>query len=128
MAYSFTSTEELELLRNSVSDFAREFIQPKSRELDEKEIFSYELTEKMGELGLFGTVVSEEYGGQGLDYLSYIVCVEELARVDSSQAATIAAHNSLGAAPIYYYGTKEQKEKFLPDLCTGKGLWAFGLT
>lgn len=128
MAYSFAPTEELDLLRNSVRDFARESIQPKARELDETESFSYELTEQMGELGLFGTVVSEEFGGQGLDYLSYIVCVEELARIDSSQAATIAAHNSLGAAPIYYYGTKEQKEKFLPELCTGKGLWAFGLT
>lgn len=82
----------------------------------------------MGELGLFGTVVDPKYGGQGLDYTSYIIAVEELARVDGSQASTIAAHNSLGAAPLYYYGNEEQKKKYLPDLCTGKGLWAFGLT
>jgi alkylation response protein AidB-like acyl-CoA dehydrogenase len=82
----------------------------------------------MGDLGLFGTVVSPKYGGQGMDYLSYIVVVEELAKIDGSQTATIAAHNSLGAAPLYYYGSEEQKKKYLPDLCTGKGLWGFGLT
>jgi len=79
-------------------------------------------------LGLFGTIVSPEYGGQGMDYLSYVVAVEELARVDGSQAATIAAHNSLGAGPLYYFGTEEQKRRYLPSLCTGEGLWAFGLT
>ena len=82
----------------------------------------------MGELGLFGTVIPEDYGGMGMDYISYIVCVEELARFDGSQAATIAAHNSLGAAPLYYYGNEEQKKTYLPQLCTGDGLWAFGLT
>jgi short/branched chain acyl-CoA dehydrogenase len=128
MAYDYSESEELKMLRDSVSHFARTEIAPIAKELDEKEQFSISLTQKMGELGLFGTVVPQKYGGQGMDYLSYIAVVEELAKVDGSQAATIAAHNSLGAAPIYYYGNEEQKKKFLPDLCTGKGLWGFGLT
>ena len=82
----------------------------------------------MGELGLFGMYLPEKYGGQGMDTLSYIIAVEELARVDGSQAATLAAHNSLGIGPLYYYGTEEQKIKYLPALCSGKGLWGFGLT
>jgi alkylation response protein AidB-like acyl-CoA dehydrogenase len=82
----------------------------------------------MGKIGLFGMFVSEAYEGQGLDYLSYIIAVEEIARVDGSQAATIAAGNSLGIGPIYYFGTEEQKKKYLPKLCSGEGLWGFGLT
>lgn len=128
MAYDYSESEELKLLRDTVSQFARTEIAPVAKELDEKEQFSISLTQKMGELGLFGTVVPQKYGGQGMDYLSYIAVVEELSKVDGSQAATIAAHNSLGAAPIYYYGNEEQKKKYLPDLCTGKGLWGFGLT
>jgi len=121
-------TEEHEALRKTIRKFAEKEIKPLAQELDEKEEFSIELTNKMGEMGLFGIVAPEQYGGQGFDYLSYVVCVEELARVDSSQAATIAAHNSLGIGPILYFGTDEQKEKYIPQLCTGKGLWSFGLT
>lgn len=128
MAYEFSDSEELRLLRESVRTFAYNEIAPKAHELDETETFSIELTQKMGELGLFGTIVGQDYGGQGMDYISYIVCVEEIARIDGSQAATIAAHNSLGAGPLYYYGNESQKKKYLPDLCTGTGLWAFGLT
>ncbi len=128
MSYEFSESEELQLLRTTVRDFAEKQIAPKAKDLDEHENFSYELTEKMGELGLFGVFVNPKYGGHGLDYLSYIVAVEEIARVDGSHAATIAAHNSLGIGPLYYYGTEEQKKRYLPDLCTGKGLWAFGLT
>ncbi len=128
MAYDFSESTELKLLRQTVRDFARQEIAPVAHSLDDHEEFSIDLTQKMGNLGLFGTVVSNQYGGQGMDYLSYIVAVEELARIDGSQAATIAAHNSLGAAPIYYFGTEEQKLRYLPDLCTGKGLWGFGLT
>lgn len=128
MAYDYSEDQELQLLRQAVRDFAEKEIRPVAQEYDEKEHFSVELTKKMGELGLFGTVVSPEYGGQGMDYLSYIVVVEELARIDGSHAATIAAHNSLGAAPLYYYGNEEQKKRYLPSLCTGQGLWAFGLT
>lgn len=126
--YSFEDNADVRLLRETVRKFAEQRIAPVARELDEREEFSAELTQGMGELGLFGTIVAPEYGGQGMDYLSYIVAVEELARVDGSQASTIAAHNSLGAGPLYYYGTEEQKRRWLPDLCTGKGLWAFGLT
>ncbi len=121
-------TEEHNLIRDSIRDFAEREIKPLARELNDKEEFSVELTRKMGEIGLFGMVVSEKYGGQGLDYLSYIIAVEELARVDSSQAATVAAGNSLGLNPIYYYGNEEQKKKYLPMLCSGEALWGFGLT
>lgn len=115
-------------MRQAVRKFAESEIAPRARELDEKEQFSVELTRKMGELGLFGTIVDPAYGGQGMDYISYVVAVEELARIDGSQAATIAAHNSLGAGPLYYYGNEAQKKKYLPQLGTGDGLWAFGLT
>ncbi len=121
------STEQ-EMIRKEIRKFAEKEIAPLAMDLDEQELFSLELTKKMGEIGLFGMFVSEDYGGQGLDYISYIIAVEELARIDGSQAATIAAGNSLGIGPIYYFGTEQQKEKYLPDLCTGKKLWGFGLT
>lgn len=120
--------EEHDLIRKTVRDFAEREIKPIAPELDEKGQFSVDLTKKMGDIGLFGMVVSPEFGGHGFDTLSYIIAVEELARVDSSQAATVAAHNSLGIGPIYNYGTREQKEKYLHDLCTGEHLWGFGLT
>ncbi|WP_461834569.1 acyl-CoA dehydrogenase family protein [Desulfothermus sp.] len=124
----FDLTKEQEMIKKEVRKFALKEIAPVARELDEKEEFSVEITRKMGEIGLFGMFVSEKYGGQGLDYLSYIIAVEELAKVDASQAATIAAGNSLGIGPIYYFGTEEQKNKYLPKLCSGEGLWGFGLT
>ena len=120
--------EEHELIRQTVRDFAEREIKPVAQELDEKAKFSPALTKQLGELGLFGMTLPEKYGGQGMDYLSYIIAVEELARVDSSQAATLAAHNSLGIGPIYNFGSEEQKMKYLPQLCTGDKLWAFGLT
>jgi alkylation response protein AidB-like acyl-CoA dehydrogenase len=125
---NFDLSQEQELIRQTVRDFAEREIKPLAQELDEKGEFSYELTKKIGEMGLFGMYLPEKYGGQGLDTLSYIIAVEELARVDGSHAATLAAHNSLGIGPIYYYGTEEQKLKYLPKLCTGEGIWAFGLT
>jgi short/branched chain acyl-CoA dehydrogenase len=82
----------------------------------------------MADLGLFGMFVSEEYGGQGMDYLGYIIATEEIARVDGSHAATVAAGNSLGLGPLYYYGNEHQKKKYLPRACRGETLWAFGLT
>ncbi len=121
-------TEEHELIRNSVRDFAERVIKPVARELDEKAEFSEEITLQIGELGLFGMCMPEKYGGQELDTLSYIIAVEELARVDGSHAATLAAHNSLGILPILEFGTEKQKEEYLPRLATGKELWAFGLT
>lgn len=125
---NFELSEEHVLIRNTVRDFAEREIKPLAKELDEKAEFSKELTQKMGELGLFGMYLPEQYGGGGMDTLSYIIAVEELARIDSSQAATLAAHNSLGIGPLYYFGTEKQKIKYLPQLCTGNALWAFGLT
>jgi alkylation response protein AidB-like acyl-CoA dehydrogenase len=124
----FSLSMEQNILRESVRAFAEKEIKPVAQQLDETEAFSYELTGAMGELGLFGIFVSEKYGGQELDYLSYIIAVEELARIDGSQAATVAAGNSLGVGPIYYFGSEEQKRRYLPKLCTGEMLWSFGLT
>jgi alkylation response protein AidB-like acyl-CoA dehydrogenase len=97
-------------------------------ELDENEEFSYDLTKKMAALGLFGIYVPNEYGGAGMDYLSYIIAVEEICRIDGSHGATVAAGNSLGIGPIYYYGSKKQKAEWLPRLCSGEILASFGLT
>ena len=128
MALNFDLTEEQNLTRQAVRDFAEKEISPLAGELDEKEEFSVELTLKMGELGLLGCFVPEKYGGSNLGYISYIIAVEELARVDGSQAATVAAGNSLGIGPIYYYGSEEQRKEWLPKLCSGKMLADFGLT
>ncbi|MFA9391900.1 MAG: acyl-CoA dehydrogenase family protein [Prolixibacteraceae bacterium] len=114
--------------RAKIRAFAEKEIKPVAIELDRKEQFSVELTKKMGDAGLFGITMPRELGGQGLDYQSYIIAIEEIARVDSSPAATIAAHNSLGLTPIYAFGSEEQKKKWIPALCTGDKLWAFGLT
>ncbi len=125
---NFELSEDQQMIRDSVRDFAEREIKPRAKELDEKAEFSLELTKMMGEMGLFGMYLPEQYGGQGMDYLSYIIAVEEIARIDGSQAATLAAHNSLGIGPLYYFGNEEQKQKYLPPLCTGDALWGFGLT
>jgi len=124
----FDLSKEQEMVRKEVRRFAASEIAPVAADLDEKERFSAELTRKMGDIGLFGMIVDEEYDGQGMDYLSYIIAVEEIARIDGSQAATIAAGNSLGIGPIYYFGNEAQKKKYLPKLCRGEALWGFGLT
>ena len=124
---NFGLTEKQIELRAKVREFAEKEVKPVAAFNDENEKFDVELTKKMGKLGLLGMCVPQEYGGQGLDTLSYIIAVEELARVDGSTAATIAADNSLGIGPIKEYGTKEQKEKYLPKLCKDH-LWGFGLT
>jgi alkylation response protein AidB-like acyl-CoA dehydrogenase len=129
---SYDLTEEQEILRKTVRDFAENEIAPQAQELDEKEQFSVELTKQMAELGLFGMFVSEEYGGSEMGYIAYIIAVEELARVDGSHAATVAAGNSLGIGPLYYFGNEKQKKEFLPALCSMEGdsfrLAGFGLT
>ncbi len=124
----FTLSPEQEILRESVRNFAEKEIRPVACDLDRKEEFSYDTMQKMAQLGLFGIYVPEKYGGQGMDYLSYIIATEEIARVDGSHAATVAAENSLGIGPIYYFGSEEQKQKYLPKLCSGEILWGFGLT
>lgn len=125
---SVLTNEQHEALRQEVRAFAEQEIKPLAHELDEKEEFSIELAQKMGQAGLYGIDIPKAYGGRGLDTLSYIIAVEELARVDSSQAVTMAAHNSLGVAPIYLFGTDEQRQNYLPKLTNGEKLWAFGLT
>ncbi len=125
---SILSTKEHEAFRQEVRAFAEKEIKPMAAQLDEDETFSVELSRKMGQAGLYGIDIPKEHGGQGKDTLSYIIAVEELARVDSSQAATMAAHNSLGLSPVYQFGTDEQRQKYVPLLTSGEGLWAFGLT
>lgn len=115
-------------LQQKVKAFAEKRVLPIATQLDEGEIFSQELTQEMGKLGLFGIVIPKEYGGLGLDYMALVLAVEELSKVDGSQAATLAAHNCLGVNPIYYYGTPEQRNALLPQLCSGEKVWAFGLT
>jgi len=124
----FDLSAEQVMLRQTVREFAEAEIAPVAIELDEKEEFSTDLTKKMADLGLFGIFVDEKYGGSGMDYLSYIIAIEEVARVDGSQAATVAAGNSLGIGPIYYFGSENQKNEWLPGLCSGESLASFGLT
>jgi len=124
----FSLSTDHEILRDSVRNFSEKEIKPVAQDLDKKEEFSYETMQKMAELGLFGIFVSDKYGGQAMDYISYIIAVEEIARIDGSHAATVAAENSLGIGPLYYFGSEEQKQTFLPKLCSGEALWGFGLT
>ena len=125
---NFELSDEQRLLRETVRDFARSEVAPVAEELDRTKSFPYEIVAKMADLGFMSIPFSEEYGGGGGDILSYALAVEELARIDSSVAITMAAHTSLGTAPIYNWGTDEQKQEWLPDLCAGKKLAAFGLT
>ena len=124
----FGLTDEQRLLRDTVRDFARQEVAPVAEELDRAKAFPYEIVAKLGDLGLMGIPFPEEYGGGGADTLSYALAVEELARVDSSVCITMAAHTSLGTMPIHLWGTDEQKADWLPDLCAGRKLAAFGLT
>ncbi|WP_297645702.1 acyl-CoA dehydrogenase family protein [Pseudonocardia sp.] len=121
-------SEEYESLRATVEDFARKEVAPVIGELYEREEFPYEIVAKMGAMGLFGLPVSEEYGGMGGDYFALCLALEELARVDSSVAITLEAGVSLGAMPIYRFGTPAQKQEWLPALAAGERLGAFGLT
>jgi short-chain 2-methylacyl-CoA dehydrogenase len=125
---NFDLTEEQELVRKTVREFAQTRVAPVAAELDLEQRFPYDLVAELGELGLMGMTISEEYGGAGADTVSYAIAIEELTRVDSSVAITVAAHHSLGSLPIYYYGSEEQKREWLPDLASGKALAAFGLT
>jgi butyryl-CoA dehydrogenase len=121
-------TEEQKMLREMVRDFAQDRIKPIAAEIDEHERFPEEVIAEMGDLGLMGIPYPEKYGGAGMDYVSYALAVEEIAKVCGSTALTLAAHISLGCGPIYIFGTEEQKMKYLPDLCSGKAIGAFGLT
>lgn len=121
-------TEEQQMLRQMVREFADNEVAPLAETIDAEERFPHETIEKMAELGLLGICYPEEYGGAGMDNLSYIIAVEELSRVCASTGITLAAHISLGVGPISLFGTEEQKQKFMPALCSGERLGAFGLT
>jgi butyryl-CoA dehydrogenase len=121
-------TEEQRMLRDMVRDFAQNRIKPIAAEIDEAERFPSEIFHEMGELGLMGIPYPEEYGGAGMDNVSYAIAVEEVARVCGSTALGLAAHISLGCGPIYLFGSEAQKKKYLPDLCAGKYMGGFGLT
>jgi short/branched chain acyl-CoA dehydrogenase len=125
---SYQLAPEQQDLRDSVAQFAREVVAPVIGGYYERGEFPYEIVAKMGKLGLFGLPFPEEYGGMGGDYFALCVALEELARVDSSVAITLEAGVSLGAMPIYRFGTEEQRRSWLPVLCTGERLAAFGLT
>src|SRR5215211_7336984 len=124
----FDLSDEQQSIRRLVRDFADGEVRPVAEELDREKRFPYEIVAKLGELGLMGIPYPEEYGGGGADTLAYTIAVEELARVDSSVAITVAAHTSLGTWPIYAFGSDQQKGEWLPRLCSGERLAAFGLT
>ena len=117
---NFDLDQEHELVRSTVREFAEARVAPVAEELDRESRFPYDLVAEMAELGLMGMTVPEEYGGGGGDTLAYAIAVEELTRIDSSVAITLAAHHSLGTLPIYYFGSEEQKRQWLPDLASGK--------
>jgi alkylation response protein AidB-like acyl-CoA dehydrogenase len=124
----FDLSDEQRLLRDTVREFARAEVAPVAEELDREKRFPYEIVAKMGSLGLMGIPFPQEYGGGGADTLSYVLAVEELARIDSSVCITMAAHTSLGTMPIHLWGSDEQKAEWLPRLCSGEQLASFGLT
>src|SRR5829696_6384030 len=124
----FRLSDEYEALRATVEEFAHKVVAPQIGELYENCEFPYDIVRRMGEMGMFGLPFAEEYGGMGGDYFALCLALEELARVDSSVAITLEAAVSLGAMPIYRFGTEEQKREWLPKLCRGEALGAFGLT
>ena len=125
---NFDLDQEHELVRSTVREFAQDRVAPMAEELDRESRFPYELVAGMAELGLMGMTIPEQYGGAGADTVAYAIAVEELTRVDSSVAITMAAHHSLGTLPIYNFGSEEQKQQWLPELAAGEKLAAFGLT
>jgi alkylation response protein AidB-like acyl-CoA dehydrogenase len=125
---NFDLSDEQQAIRTLARDFATGEVRPVAEELDRTKSFPYEIVKKLGELGLMGIPYPEEHGGGGADNLSYALVVEELARIDSSVAITVAAHTSLGTWPIYAFGSEGQKREWLPRMCAGETLGAFGLT
>ncbi|HEX4018651.1 MAG TPA: acyl-CoA dehydrogenase family protein [Frankiaceae bacterium] len=121
-------TDEQESLRKTVEEFARDVVAPVAAHHDETKTFPYDVVRQMGAMGLFGLPFPEEYGGMGGDYFALCLAIEELARVDQSVAITLEAGCSLGAMPVFRFGTQAQKQRWLPELCSGESLGAFGLT
>ncbi|RKL67971.1 acyl-CoA dehydrogenase [Salipaludibacillus neizhouensis] len=125
---NFELTDEQNMIRKMVRDFARNEVEPTAAERDEEERFDRQIFDQMGELGLTGIPWPEEYGGIGADYMSYVIAVEELSRVCASTGVTLSAHVSLAGWPIYTFGNEEQKQKFLRPMAEGKKMGAYGLT
>ena len=125
---SFRLDEEHEHLRATVAEFARDVVAPVIGGYYERGEFPYEIVAKMGKLGLFGLPFPEQYGGMGGDYFTFCLALHELAKVDSSVAITLEGGVALGAMPIYRFGNADQRDRWLPDLCQGERLAAFGLT
>src|SRR3954454_5474084 len=124
----FDLSDDHRLIQETVRDFARNEVAPVAEELDREKRFPYEIVAKLGDLGLMGIPFPEEYGGAGGGSPAYALAVEELARIDSSVAITMCAHTSLGTQPLYLFGSEEQKQRYMPDLCAGRRVGAFGLT
>ncbi|HEY1455150.1 MAG TPA: acyl-CoA dehydrogenase family protein [Candidatus Dormibacteraeota bacterium] len=124
----FALNDEQQAIRDTCRDFAKEVVAPAAEDLDRNHKFGYEIVRQMGELGLFGLPFTEEFGGAGADFLSLCLAIEEISRADAGVGITLEAAVCLGAAPIYEFGTQEQKERWLPDLLAGRKLWSFGLT
>ena len=124
----FSYSREQQMVKKMLKEFAENEIEPISAEIDEKAEYPYETVAKLGELGVMGMPFPQEYGGAGTDYLTYIMAVEEISKVDASHGVIVQTHNALCCWPIFTYGTEEQKRKYLPDLLSGKHLGAFGLT
>jgi alkylation response protein AidB-like acyl-CoA dehydrogenase len=125
---NFDLSDDHRLLQSTVREFAEAEVAPVAEELDRQKRFPYEIVRRLGDLELMGIPFPEEYGGAGADSLAYVLTVEELTRVDSSVAITLCAHTSLGTQPVYLFGSEEQKQRLMPDLCAGRKLGAFGLT
>ncbi len=124
----FSYSREQQMVKKMIKEFAETEIAPISEEIDANAEYPYETVAKLGELGVMGMPFPEEYGGAGTDYLTYIMAVEELSKVDASHGVIVQTHNALCCWPIFTYGTEEQRKKYLPDLLSGKKLGAFGLT
>lgn len=124
----FNLTDDQRMIREMARDFSQAEIAPKAAEIDKTGAFPADILKQMGDLGLMGLPIAEEYGGAGADYTSYCLALEEITRACGSTGLTYEAHISLGCMPIYYYGTEEQKQKYLPLLCNGESLGSFGLT
>src|SRR5215469_8868622 len=127
-AMDFSLSEEQTAVRELCRDFAREVVAPAAEELDREHRFGYDIVRQMGDLGLFGLPFNERYGGAGADFLSLCLAIEEISRADAGVGITLEAAVCLGAAPIYEFGSQEQKSQWLPELLAGRKLWAFGLT
>ncbi|RXJ02728.1 acyl-CoA dehydrogenase [Anaerobacillus alkaliphilus] len=121
-------TEEQEMMRKMVRDFAQEQIAPKIEEMEETDLFPTEIIKQMGELGLLGIPISEEYGGSGMDFTSYIIAINELSKVSATVGVILSVHTSVGTNPILYFGTEQQKQKYVPKLASGEYLGAFAIT